>query len=125
MVSTIIPNYSGTNVLCSEHNIIFGGLIQFVWEFDIAHNVWLCLNQMRVHLARNHVIPSASRNDMMVEHEATFSRERLQRQFSCRYSNRLLLLNTVTGMPFYDALDQSKHERQATHTLWWRSFFLK
>jgi hypothetical protein len=49
---------------------------------------------------------------MMAEREVSFSGEGLQRQFiSYRYSNRLLLLNTVTGMSFSDAKDQSKHER--------------
>jgi hypothetical protein len=48
---------------------------------------------------------------MMAEREVSFIREGLQRQFSSRYSNRLLLLNSVTGMPCYDAQDQSKHER--------------
>jgi hypothetical protein len=32
------------------------GLLQFVWEVDLTHNVWLCLNQIRGHLTRNHVI---------------------------------------------------------------------
>jgi hypothetical protein len=44
-----------------------------------------------------------ARNDMMAERENVFNRESLQQQFSWRYSNRLQLLNTVTGMPFYDA----------------------
>jgi hypothetical protein len=39
---------------------------------------------------------------MMAEREAIFIREGPQRQFSCRYSNRLSLF-TVTGTPFYDA----------------------
>jgi hypothetical protein len=44
-----------------------------------------------------------ARHDMMAEREVIFIREGLQRQFSWRYSNRLSLLNSVTGMPFYDA----------------------
>jgi hypothetical protein len=39
---------------------------------------------------------------MMAEREVILSREDLQRQFSYRYSDRLSLLNTVTGMPCYD-----------------------
>gem|GEM_PF-4762362 len=37
-------------------------LLQFVWEVDITRNIRLSLNQMRVHLSRNNVIPSAARN---------------------------------------------------------------
>jgi hypothetical protein len=48
------------------------------------------------------------RNDMMAEREVVFIREGPQRRFSGRYSNNLSLLNTVTGMPFYDAHAQSK-----------------
>jgi hypothetical protein len=39
----------------------------------------------------------------MDEREVSLIREGLQRQFSCRYWNRFLLLNSVTGMPFNDA----------------------
>jgi hypothetical protein len=47
-------------------------------------------------------------NDMMAEREFISIREGLQRRFGCRYSNRLSLLNTVTGMPFCDAHAQSE-----------------
>jgi hypothetical protein len=40
---------------------------------------------------------------MMAEREVGFIGKSLQRQSSCRYSNRFSLLNGVTGMPFYDA----------------------
>jgi hypothetical protein len=47
-------------------------------------------------------------NAMMAQREVIFIREGPQRRFSGRYSNNLPLLNTVTGMPFYDAHAQSR-----------------
>ena len=58
---------------------------------------------MQLHIRTFIGIPRCARNNMIAEHEHGFIKDGLHPQFSFRSSNRLLLLNTVTGMPFYDA----------------------